>query len=241
MLMVSHGYHALASGEQSVPVVSAFNLSQIECLPVDTDKLRKATRSDPVLSRVMLYTQRGWPVHIAEELKPYANRRTELTVEAECLLWGMRVIVPRSCQGAVLEELRTGHQGMVRMKSLARIHVWWPSIDKHCEEMVRGCQACQSVRNKPSTALLHPWSWPDRSWKRVYVDFAGPFQISMFLVVVDSDSKWLEVIPMKTTTTEKTIEVLRPLFAAYGLPEQLVSDNGPQFTSSEFEQFMKAN
>ena len=180
-------------------------------------------------------------MHIAEELKPYANRRTELTVEAECLLWGMRVIVPRSCQGAVLEELHTGHQGMVRMKSLARIHVWWPSIDKHIEEMVRGCQACQSVRNKPSTALLHPWSWPDRPWKRVHVDFAGPYQNFMFLVVVDSHSKWLEVIPMKTTTTEKTIEVLQPLFAAYGLPEQLVSDNGPQFTSSEFEQFMKAN
>lgn len=51
------------------------------------------------------------------------------------------------------------------------------------------------------------------------------------MIVVDAHSKWLEVIPMKSTTTEKTLEVLHNLFAAYGLPEQLVSDNGPQFTS----------
>ena len=63
------------------------------------------------------------------------------------------------------------------------------------------------------------------------------------MIAVDAHSKWLEVIPMKSTTTEKTLEVLHNLFTAYGLPEllQLVSDNGPQFTSSEFESCMRAN
>ena len=61
------------------------------------------------------------------------------------------------------------------------------------------------------------------------------------MVVVDAHSKWLEVFPMSTTTTEKTLEVLRNLFASYRLPEQIVSDNGPQFTSHEFELCMKAN
>ena len=46
---------------------------------------------------------------------------------------------------------------------------------------------------------------------------------------------------MKTTTAAKTIEVLRQLFVAYGLPEQVVSDNGPQFTAEEFKDFMKVN
>ena len=76
---------------------------------------------------------------------------------------------------------------------------------------------------------------------RIHVDFAGPFLGSMFMIVLDAHLKWLEVIPMKSTTTEKTLEVLRNLFAVYGLPEQLVSDNGPQFTSSEFELCMRAN
>lgn len=61
----------------------------------------------------------------------------------------------------------------------------------------------------------------------------------MFLIVVDAHSKWLEVIPMATTTAEKTLEALRTLFAQYGLPRRLVSDNGPQFTASCL--CMKAN
>jgi len=96
------------------------------------------------------------------------------------------------------------------------------------------------VRNNPQTAFLHPWSWPDGPW-RIHVDFAGPFQNSMFMIIVDAHSKWLEVVPMTTTTTDKTLDVLRSMFARYGLPEQLVSDNGPQLTSNEFERCMKQN
>jgi len=58
---------------------------------------------------------------------------------------------------------------------------------------------------------------------------------------VDAQSKWFEVVPMSTTTTEKTMEVLRSMFARYGIPQQLVTDNGPQFTATEFDRFMKGN
>ena len=46
---------------------------------------------------------------------------------------------------------------------------------------------------------------------------------------------------MSSTTSEKTIETLQMLFARYGVPAQLVSDNGPQLKSDEFEQFLKKN
>ena len=72
-------------------------------------------------------------------------------------------------------------------------------------------------------------------------DFAGPFMGKSFLLVVDAHSKWPEGQEMKTITAAKTIEVLRQLFAAYGLPEQVVSDNGPQFTVEEFKDCMKVN
>ena len=62
-----------------------------------------------------------------------------------------------------------------------------------------------------------------------------------FLVVVNSHSKWPEVYEMSTTTTSMTIKKLRILFASYGLPQQVVTDNGLQFTSEEFEIFMKKN
>ncbi len=63
----------------------------------------------------------------------------------------------------------------------------------------------------------------------------------MFLIVVDTHSRWPEVIEMKSTTSTATIQELRRLFAAYGLPSQVVSDNGPQFASAEFKSFMKSN
>ena len=58
---------------------------------------------------------------------------------------------------------------------------------------------------------------------------------------VDAHSKWPEVYIMNSTTTTKTLEVLRQFFSAYGLTEQLVTDNGPQFTSEEFLAFVKCN
>ena len=59
----------------------------------------------------------------------------------------------------------------------------------------------------------------------------------MFFVVEDSHSKWLEVAIVSASSTQKTIDILRSVFARYGLPEQLVLDNGLQFTSKELEQF----
>ena len=184
---------------------SALNIGQIDMLPISFQKLQTATRVDSILSKVVKYTQHGWPDNVPSTLKPFHDKREELSVEAGCLLWGMRVVVPAVSRAAVLKELHTGHPGMVRMKSLARIHVWWPGIDQDIEQMVRSCTSCQAIQNMPLTAVLHLWSWPDQLWKRIHIDFAGSFQGSMFLVVVDSHSKWLEVIPMSSTTTEKTL------------------------------------
>ena len=61
------------------------------------------------------------------------------------------------------------------------------------------------------------------------------------LIVADAYSKWLEIIPMSSTTSLKTTEALRSLFARYGIPEELFSDNGPQLTTEEFTKFMRQN
>eukprot|EP00731_Ephydatia_muelleri_P034541 Em0065g2a len=63
----------------------------------------------------------------------------------------------------------------------------------------------------------------------------------MFILLVDAHSKWPEVFEKPNTTSQKTIEILRQVFSAYGLPEQLVSENGPQFISREFAEFMAKN
>ena len=59
----------------------------------------------------------------------------------------------------------------------------------------------------------------------------------MWLLLIDAFSKWPEIHEMKSTTAEATISKLKHIFAAQGLPERIVSDNGPQFAASEFQQF----
>ena len=127
------------------------------------------------------------------------------------------------------------------MKSFARLHVWRPNLDRDIATIVRKCDNCQKSRNKPQPAPLHPWDWPKMPWQRVHIDFAGLFMGKMFLIVVDSHSEWFEVEIMPSITCEATIAKLRDMFSRYGILQQLVSDNGSQFTSEEFCKFMKAN
>ena len=76
----------------------------------------------------------GWPMSIAsDDLKPYWACKTELTVEGECILRGIRVVVPQKLRCKVHEELHMSHPGINRMKLLARSHVWWPHIGREIE------------------------------------------------------------------------------------------------------------
>ena len=63
----------------------------------------------------------------------------------------------------------------------------------------------------------------------------------LFLILVDAHSKWLEVHVVPSTSAAATIDKLRAIFATFGLPDQIVSDNGPGFNSTEFQQFLSAN
>lgn len=178
---------------------------------------------------------------MTERLKPYMIRRNELTVQSGCLLWGFRVVIPPPLRCQVLEELHSGHCGIVRMKEIARSYFWWPGLDIAIEEKAKTCIACQKQRNVPPLAPLHPWEFPEEPWQRIHIDYAGPFEDHMFFIVVDAHSKWPEVAVMKSTTAEKTIEELRSIFSRFGLPNQLVSDNGSQFVSEAFQSFLNAN
>jgi transposase InsO family protein len=224
-------------------IVCQLQQTQIEQLPVSAREIREATRKDPVLCQVLQLIQNGWSSRETDkELTPYKTRKDELACQSGCLMWGLRVIIPLKLRNRVLlQELHSAHSGMVRMKALARMHVWWPGIDAEIEQMARQCDACAVQSSDPAKAPLHSWEYPSKPWQRLHIDFAGPFLGRMWLIVVDAYSEWPEVIPMQTTTSEKTIAALRNIFAIHGLPEQLVSDNGPQFTSGEFQGFCQTN
>ena len=225
----------------TLDAASIFNIAQVQFLPVTFQQIKMETKQDPTLSSISSFVSNGWPNKITDNLKPYKVRQNEIGIEDGCLMWGTRVIVPQSLQSKILQSLHSGHPGITRMKAIARSYFWWSGINKAIENLVKSCVSCQEQKSNPPVAPLHPWAWPTSPWKRIHIDYAGPFLNKMFLIVVDAHSKWPEVIQMSSTTTSKTIDALRTLFARYGLPDQVVSDNGTQFTSEEFSQFMKAN
>ena len=221
--------------------VDVFALQQIDMLPITAMHLKRETGRDPQLSRVLTYVQAGWPKTVEDNVQIFFDKRQELTTEQGCLMWGMRVVIPQVYQQKVLEELHGGHLGVVKMKALARSHVWWPHIDKEIEGVTQRCGGCQMMKGDPKLTPLHPWEFPEGPWRRIHVDFAGPFQGKSFLIVVDAYSKWPEVVAMDETTTDKTVDALRAIFARWGIPLQMVTDNGPQFTSAGFERFLALN
>lgn len=218
-----------------------FYFKDVTVAPVTSAHVKKHTRADPILSEVVDIITRGKKGVMNENLKPYLVRRNELSVQSGCLLWGNRVIIPPPLRENVLDELHSGHCGMVRMKEIARSYFWWPGLDAAVEKKAKSCPDCLKLRNHPQLVPLHPWEWPEEPWQRVHIDFAGPLEGRMLLVVVDAHSKWPEAIVMQETSTERTIDELRLIFSRFGLLQQLVSDNGPQLVSKEFKAFMEEN
>ena len=112
----------------------------VDRLPITHKEISHATRVDPVLSRVLEFVKSGWPQHVEDlRLKPFFHLRYELSIEQDCLLWGIRVISPTRYQKDTLKELQVGLPGLVRMKELARSYVWRPNVYLEIEQTVRNC------------------------------------------------------------------------------------------------------
>ena len=112
---------------------------------------------------------------------------------------------------------------------MARSYFYWPSMD-----WVNSCHSCQKTAKSPTHTKSTSRPEAPGPWYRIHVDYAGPLNGEWYLVIVDSFSKWPEVNLTSSTTTTATIIILRNIFARFGHPVTLVSDNGPQFSSTDF-------
>lgn len=204
--------------------------------------IARETKRDPILAKVVEAINKGSVGTLSgDEFSAFRNKKNELSVEYDCILWGYRTVIPLKLRESVLSELHRSHLGIVKTKALARSYVWWPNIDRSIEETIANCLTCKLSQPSPERALLSPWQPTAGPWSRIHIDFAGPIQGNHFLLIVDSYSKWIEVYRTKNATTNFTINCLRDTFCRFGLIDTLVSDNGRQFTSDEFKQFTERN
>jgi len=132
-------------------------------------------KKDQILQEVYLMVATGkCPSsikNVKEELKPFFNRRNELTIELGYLLRGHRLVIPKKFQDVLLQELHNTYMGTVKMKKLARSYVWWPRIDRidcDIENNFKKCEQCLTSSDNPPKSVLHSWPGPEGPGMRAH-------------------------------------------------------------------------
>jgi hypothetical protein len=128
---------------------------------------------------------------------------------------------------------------MDRTQELIERNYWWPTINRDVREYVSGCETCQRTkanRHKQRAPLI-PHDIPGRLWEVVSWDLIGPLSPSRgydaIVVIVDKMGKRsiLEPANVELTTEGAARIMLNRVFRNHGLPNQVISDRGPQFVS----------
>src|ERR1700744_2624978 len=126
------------------------------------------------------------------------------------------------------------------MKMMARSYVWWPLCDKDIESFVNSCLACQQSQPVSKKPVTSKWSTTTYPFQRVHIDFFK-FSAKDVLIISDAHTKYCSVTIMSSTNLAKVIEKLVEFFVVFGLPNPLVSDNGPPFQAHDFEKFCQSH
>lgn len=172
----------------------------------------------------------------------YKAVRYELCTLGQLILRGTRLVVPNNLRKCITELSHEGHQGIVKCKQRLRSKVWWPKIDKDIEERCKKCHECQLVSQPNPPEPIKTTDLPTEPWQDVAADLLGPMPSGEnVLVIVDYFSRFYEIEIMKSVTSDKIIDSLEPIFARYGFPLSVKTDNGPQFKSEMFENYLKQN
>lgn len=203
-------------------------------------ELEKASAEDMELNLIKECVQTGdWSQC---NVPAYLHVKNELCTYGGLLLRGSRLVIPRELRPRVLELAHEGHQGIVKTKCRLRSKVWWPKMDADAEKLCRSCHGCQVVSEYAPPEPMARALPPSGPWEDCAADILGPLPSGeSLLVVVDYFSRYFEVVILRSTSSTRLIEALKPIFARFGVPHTLKTDNGPQLVSEEFEAFLAEN
>ena len=171
--------------------------------------------------------------------KKYLLCSGELCAIGQLILRGTRIVIPKKLRPRVVSLAHEGHLGVVGTKQKLRSKVWWPGMEKDAEKHCKTCYGCQPTSRPNPPELIKTTTLPTGPWRDLAVDLMGPLTSGeSILVVVDYYSRCYEVDVLKPTTAPKIISSFEEIFSRYGLLESRISDNGSQFISAEFTEYM---
>ena len=217
---------------------------------ITLDEIKSATAADPVLQLAMSAIQTGqWKaaVHRAktadrENLESLKRVSAELCVNSDrnLILRGTKLVIPSALQDRVLAIAHEGHQGVVRTKQLLREKVWFAGIDVKAEKLIAQCLPCQASTPQQKSEPLKMSPLPSKPWSEISVDFAGPYPSGDYIMVIlDEYSRFPVAEVIRSTAASTVIPHLDRIFAIFGIPDQIKTDNGPPFNGQDFAEFTK--
>ena len=190
-----------------------------------------ATKDDTVLQACMsAIIDNNWsdlfahadPISQAELIRAYTTFRDELTVtkDRDLLIRDHRLVIPKSLRKRILNIAHEGHQGITKTKALLKEKVWFPSIDRLTEAIVRDCLACQSNTIEHNKEPLKMSPLPSRPWSEISVDFADIPNGEHLLVVIDDYSRFPDVEIVSSTSAQQSDPQTRSHFLHIRCPKR---------------------
>ena len=202
------------------------------------DEISEATKADRTLQGLRAAIRTGhW-----EAVKQYKPIKDEIIVGSNnIILRGSRIIIPDALRQRAIDIAHESHQGISKTKALLREKVWFFGMDELVQKTLESCIACQAVGKPAPPAPLQQIEMPNAPWEQVHVDYCGPVPTGEYLlVVIDRYSRFPEVTIVNSTKSSSLFIQLDRIFAVHGIPELIISDNGPPFNSDEFSRYVTA-
>jgi hypothetical protein len=197
--------------------------------------------------------EKDWLNQVIEEQKTdtfIQNATNQLEFKDDLWWKDNRIVLPQSMIKQLLEQYHddkiVGHPGIRKTKSIISQTFWWVSITKDIQEYVKGCRVCarsKIIRLKPA-GLLQPLAIPPRPWFSISMDFITDLPITdncnAIWVVVDKFSKMAHFIPCNKscTTMDLANMFIFHICRIHGLPNNIISDRGPQFASQLWKEIL---
>ena len=156
---------------------------------------------------------------------------------------GDRVLLPKALRLRVLKLAHETHTGAEKMKQILKAYFYWPKMANDIDEHVRVCDSCIrfAPSNKPAP-MKSTTSDIVEPWQKISIDITGPSHRTgnrTWLTIIDYYSRFPFVCTLRDISSNTVIAALKSLFAIFGIPKYLVSDNGGCFKSEQFENFLK--
>ena len=181
----------------------------------------------------------GWTAEqsrVPEKLKKYWTFREEIGLLNRILYKRQKIKIPKSMRKEMLKKIHSSHLGIESCTRKAKDLIFWPEMYKDIIEMVPQCHVCAKYSRNKNKEPLQIQNIPNWPWSKLAIDQFS-FNGINYIVTVDYYSDYFEIDRLHVTTSSGNIKALKKHFAKFGIPEEIITDNGPNFVSQEFATF----